>query len=187
MGDVKMQLYKHQQDALAATVDRNRVAISGYEGLYTVDDAGNVYSEITGKTRRKGVLKPYTKNGYFAVNLFKNGKSKHFYVHRLIAMTFIPNPNNCRYINHIDCDKKNNDVSNLEWCTQKQNIHEAMKNGLERHTAVKITDLRTSKTTEFYSMRKASAFFRKYPNFISLERKKHGNSFTFSGYRIEVI
>lgn len=183
----KIQLFQHQQDALTATADRNRVAIAGYEGLYSVDVVGNVYSETTDKGRRKGILKPHIKNGYFAVNLFKNGKSKHFYIHRLVAAAFIPNPNNCRYINHIDCNKTNNTVHNLEWCTQKHNIHEAMKNGLERHIAVKITDLQTSKITEFYSMRKASAFLGKACNFVSIERKKRGNVFVFSGYRIEVI
>ena len=182
-----LKLFDHQIDALEATKDLNRVAIPGYAGLYEIDTQGNVYSKITNMGRRKGILKPFVKNGYFAVNLIKDGKCKHFYVHRLVAKAFIPNPNNLKVVNHIDCNKQNNKVDNLEWCTQKHNIHEAMKNNLERHTEVKITNLKTNETTMFYSMRQASEFFKKYPNFIMLERKKRGNAFTFSNYRIEVI
>lgn len=171
-----MNLYQHQ-----------KTAVAGFDGRYSVDVVGNVYSETTDKGQRKGVLKPYIKNGYFAVNLYKNGKSNHFYIHRLVAAAFIPNPNNYKYINHIDCNKTNNTVHNLEWCTQKHNIHEAMKNGLERHITVKITDLQTSKVTEFYSMRKASAFLGKSCSYVSIERKKRGNVFELSSYRIEVI
>ena len=57
-----MQLYEHQRRGLAETSDKNRVAISGYEGLYSVDKNGNVYSEQTTMSRRKGVLKPEIKN-----------------------------------------------------------------------------------------------------------------------------
>lgn len=122
-----------------------RHEIKGYEGLYAVDETGNVYSIITTQSRRCGVMKPHEKNGYLAVTLFKDGKGVHKYVHRLVAESFIQNPDNLRYVNHIDGDKHNNRVENLEWCTQKQNIDHSWKMGLqhgigEGHGMAKLTE-----------------------------------------------
>lgn len=96
--------------------------IKGYEDLYAIDEMGNVHSLVTTKTRRKGILKPHVKNGYLAVNLYKNGKCKHFYIHRLVAEAFIPNSDGKFYVNHINANKQDNVVGNLEWCTQSENI-----------------------------------------------------------------
>jgi len=74
---------------------------------------------------------------YYAVDLWKNNKGKTFNVHRLVAETFIDNPNNYKYINHIDGNKLNNNVSNLEFCTQCHNMKEAYRIGLmkpHKHT-----------------------------------------------------
>ena len=70
--------------------------------------------------------------GYSIVGLSKNGKLKTRTIHRLVAETFIDNPNNYPVINHKDCNKTNNNVNNLEWCTQKQNVMESFKNGLQK-------------------------------------------------------
>lgn len=98
--------------------------IKGYEGFYKISSFGNVYSMIQNASRRKGNLKPYeNENGYMKVNLYdKNRRCKKKYVHRLVAEAFILNPENKPNINHIDCNVKNNHVSNLEWCTQKENV-----------------------------------------------------------------
>lgn len=72
--------------------------------------------------------------GYHNVNLSLNGKSKTCRVHRLVAKTFIPNPNNYPVINHIDGNKDNNSSNNLEWCTQKHNIIQSFKNGQQKPT-----------------------------------------------------
>lgn len=106
--------------------------IPGYEGLYAVSARGNVYSCITAQGRRLGILKPYIKNDYLAVNLYKENLCKHFYIHRLIAGVFISNPNNLKEVNHIDCDKHNNALKNLEWCSRKQNLNHAYAHGLKR-------------------------------------------------------
>lgn len=115
-----------------------RTYVRGYEGLYEIDTDGVVYS-----LSRKCSLKPHNKNGYLAVNLFKNGTYKHFYVHRLIAEEFIPNPNNWSEVNHKNCDKFDNRVENLEWCTRKQNLQHSYDNGLkrvgEKHGCHKLT------------------------------------------------
>lgn len=63
-----------------------------------------------------------TKSGYKQVKLYYAGFKKHFYIHRLVAEAFIPNPDSLPYVNHIDFDKTNNNVSNLEWCSASYNI-----------------------------------------------------------------
>lgn len=117
--------------------------IPGYENLYAVDELGNVHSTISTKARRKGVLKPHIKNRYLAINLFKDGKCKHFYIHRLVAEAFIPNPNNLPEVNHKDCNKHNNKVENLEWCDRKHNLQHSYDKGLKRcgesHGCAKLT------------------------------------------------
>lgn len=97
--------------------------IPGYEGLYAADETGTIWSLCTTQSRREGPLKPYRNTGgYLRVNLFKGGKVRHEYVHRMVASAFIPNPENLPVVNHKDADPTNNSVDNLEWCTQKQNI-----------------------------------------------------------------
>lgn len=95
-----------------------RKAIPGYEGLYEADTDGSIFSLISNKK-----LKPnYIWNGYAQYSLRKNGKRHLFLGHRLIASTFIPNPNNYPVVNHIDENKTNNNVANLEWCTHSYNV-----------------------------------------------------------------
>lgn len=96
--------------------------IEGYEGLYQVSNTGKVRSlnyRHTGKTK---VLKQHTKdNGYKRIGLNRNGKRTNYFIHRLVAQAFIPNPNNYPIINHKDENKTNNAVWNLEWCTYEYN------------------------------------------------------------------
>jgi hypothetical protein len=83
-------------------------------------------------TTRKRIKKPSDNGrGYLYVAKIIDGKAKHFYVHRLVAATFLPNPNNYQEINHIDGNKKNNNVSNLEWCSRSDNLRHAYKTGLK--------------------------------------------------------
>ena len=81
---------------------------------------------IIRKITTKRVLKPYkTKFGYYRATLFKRGERHRLHVHQVVAMTFIPNPDKKTQINHIDGDKTNNNVSNLEWVTPQENIRHA--------------------------------------------------------------
>lgn len=92
--------------------------VLGYEGLYQVDELGNVYLARNGRK-----LKPSDNGiGYLQISLTKEGKRSNFLVHRLIAIAFIPNPERKRTVNHKDGDKRNNNVNNLEWMTYKENI-----------------------------------------------------------------
>ena len=104
--------------------------IQGYEGLYQVSNQGRVRS--LGMRFIRSNLKPYTrpprflkyhasKCGYLCVELCNHGYTKRYVVHRLVALAFIPNPNNLPEVNHKDEDKTNNCVGNLEWCTHKYN------------------------------------------------------------------
>lgn len=97
--------------------------LKGYEWKYEVSNLGRVRSLNYRKTGKTQIMKQTeVADGYFAVRLKKTGSTKLFRVHRLVAETFIPNPNNYKLVNHKDENKKNNCVSNLEWCTAKYNI-----------------------------------------------------------------
>lgn len=116
--------------------------IKNYEGLYEVSDHGNVrsvphvtngransYMTFTGK-----LLKPQLKrNGYLQVALSKNGHKTWVCIHRLVAESFIPNQDELAQINHIDGNKKNNVVNNLEWITPSENMKHAYDTGLLTH------------------------------------------------------
>lgn len=96
--------------------------IPGYEGKYQVSNTGEVESlNYNGTGKTKSLKQSTDKKGYKHVRLFKNGKGKTYKVHRLVAMLFIPNPNNLPIINHKDENKTNNNVNNLEWCTYEYN------------------------------------------------------------------
>ena len=103
--------------------------IEGYEGLYQVSNRGRVKSLSRKVTNAMfSINEHFVKvvdngHGYKSVSLWKDNKGKHFYVHRLVALAFVPNSNGYKYINHKDEDKSNNDVSNLEWCTAKYNCN----------------------------------------------------------------
>lgn len=92
--------------------------IPGYEGFYEASDMGRIRSVY----RYKRVLKPMISNtGYKRVDLFKDKSRKQFSVHRLVAMTFVNNPNGKSFVNHRDENKLNNCADNLEWVSHVEN------------------------------------------------------------------
>ena len=94
--------------------------IPGYEN-YIIFDTGDVLNTDTNKML-EGTIRLH---GYKVFRLSKNGVKKGFYAHRLVAENFLDNPNNYKVVNHIDGNKLNNDVSNLEWCSQSENMKHA--------------------------------------------------------------
>jgi len=88
-----------------------------YDNHYTISQQGEVYSYYKNK-----ILPPHDNNGYKMVMLKLNNKQKWHYIHRLVAQHFIPNPEHKTWVNHKDGNRSNNDISNLEWSTPKENI-----------------------------------------------------------------
>ena len=93
--------------------------IPEYEGLYSITSCGKVWSY-----KSKKFLKPQkNKDGYLYVNLYKDGKQNKYYIHRLVLEAYLPNPANLPQVNHIDENKANNALPNLEWCDAAYNIN----------------------------------------------------------------
>ena len=100
--------------------------IEGYEGLYRVSEWGDVMS--IGHDKKK-LLKPYrTSKGYLAVHLWRNGESRNYRIHRLVATAFCEGAGEFPEVNHKDEDKTNNDYNNLEWCTSEYNNNYGLHN-----------------------------------------------------------
>lgn len=108
--------------------------IEGFSG-YFISSEGRVYCNLGKGNRGRGrIVKLYeikgrpTKNGYLRVYMRRNSDNKRvdMYIHRIVATHFLSNPHNHKYVNHIDCDRQNNDYRNLEWVTARQNIKHAM-------------------------------------------------------------
>ena len=129
-----------------------RKPINGFEGLYEIDEDGGVYS-----LRSKKYLKPIkTNSGYLQVSLFVNSKRFYRYIHRLVAEAFIDNPNNLLEINHIDENKMNNNVNNLEWCSHKYNCNYGNRNA-NVSSSIGQYDLDGNLIKAFKSIKEASA------------------------------
>lgn len=144
-------------------------SVIDFEGQYEISNCGQFkYVPKTIKRFRKDTQKEYvvningkasygsiSKKGYLIVKLWKDKKSKSIPVHRLVAQAFIPNPLNLPQVNHIDGNKQNNHVSNLEWCDNSHNIKHAYKNGLinrkgENQNTCKIKESDVIELREFY-------------------------------------
>ena len=108
-------------------------AIPDYEEYYEVSNTGKIRSvtrtiiykngavhNLIGKELKQDIEK---NQGYYRICLNKNGIKKTFKVHRLVALAFIPNPDNLPFVNHKDENKLNNNINNLEWCTAEYNIN----------------------------------------------------------------
>ena len=138
----------------------------------------------TGKillTRSGKISEGYKNNyGYKYISIKSSGKKKNFLIHRLVALTFIPNKLNKPCINHIDGNKENNDISNLEWCTHKENMIHATKHKLctnssltgENHNTSKHTDLvcreiRNEYSKGVYTMRDLASIYNTSSGYIS--------------------
>lgn len=134
-----------------------------FEGFYKVSNKGNVFSverkDTLGRKWGGRTLKPaYDKDGYLKVVLYKNGMMKYKMLHRLVAETFIPNPNNFPQVNHIDEVKDNNNVENLEWCTSKYNNNHGTRSKRVAQTQskkVRAVNIKTGEVLTFSSTMEA--------------------------------
>lgn len=110
--------------------------IPNYEGSYQVSNYGRIKSLPRKRIRKtEKVLKSFTNNsGYEIIRLYQNGLERKYLIHRLVAEVFVTNVNNLPQVNHIDGNKHNNNVNNLEWCTASQNMKHSYANGLNKIT-----------------------------------------------------
>ena len=100
------------------------IDIAGYEGLYAITEDGKVWGY-----RHQGFMaQRKNRGGYLYTGLRKNGKKRSYEIHRLVAIAYIPNPENLPEVNHKDENKSNNHVSNLEWVTHKENVNHGTRN-----------------------------------------------------------
>lgn len=121
--------------------------VVGFEGLYMVSSFGRVASKFrfVDSGSKSGGLKDLTagikalqmtNSGYFQVRLYKSNKESHRYVHKLVAESFIPNPNNYQYVDHVDTNRLNNMVKNPRWCTNSMNVLNPITRS-KRHETIK--------------------------------------------------
>ena len=170
--------------------------IPGYEGYYDVSDKGRVRSLV--RKSKYGFLakrkSPRLNNldnprGYYRTWLYKDGEGKHWLVHRLVAMAFIPNPDNLPFINHKDENPSNNSVDNLEWCTTaynnnygtvKERMSKALLNRPDLSTPIVRIDKQGCKT-EYPSMQEASRINNTYQ--ANIWKCCNGERMTCKGFR----
>lgn len=151
--------------------------VKGYEGLYQISNKGNVKSlrkwDVNAKKfiNSEHIMKPTNNgNGYLIVSFKVNGQRKNKYIHRLVAEAFIDNPNNENYVNHKDFNTQNNEVGNLEWCSQKENIKHSTinmkkpKSITHSNTGEKYISFRASNNTYRVTINK-----REYGTFKTLK------------------
>lgn len=158
--------------------------IKGYEGLYTITENGVIYSLGKGLStnpmfsEKRAISLKKTQNGYIACKLFKDGKRKYFFVHRLVAQSFIVNPENKPEINHIDGNKANNHTSNLEWVTSSENQKHAFREGLQKRRAG--ADSKCSKSVKQVDC-KTGEVLSVWPSIKEIKRVLGFNSFGIIG------
>ena len=142
--------------------------IKNYEGLYKVNEKGEIkslpkyrkHSRVNNYyyTKEKIMHPSFDKDGYLMTRLVKDGKYTVVRVHRIVAETFIPNPNNLPIVNHKDENKCNNCVDNLEWVTQKENVNYGTRTERQiKSQSLQVLQIKDGKViAEFSSLNEAA-------------------------------
>lgn len=158
------------------------IPVNGFCGLYEVSNHGRVKSlpKSGGNGYKSKILKQEVRaNGatdYNRVSLCVNGKVKRFFVHRLVAIHFIKNPQDKKCVNHIDNNGLNNNINNLEWCTHKENSAHSAKQG--RHIKAVTMGSKAASTNRMKETKSKCQSILK-DRFVSINKGKHGNVITF--------
>lgn len=164
-------------------------SIKNYENDYQISNYGRVKS-LKNKSKHKILKEGYTTKGYPQIVLCKNGNIKTYLIHRLVAETFIPNPNKLKEINHKDENKNNNHVNNLEWCTRIYNMkYGKVKEKISKSNSIKVAKInKENKIVEIYNSIKEAAQKNgaKECNIVGCcKHRKHYN--TCKGYKWEYL
>jgi hypothetical protein len=148
--------------------------IKGYEGLYQVSNLGRVKSLGNSKSKKEKILKPFKRGrGYLTVKLFNNNKKKQIFIHRLVAETFIDNPDNLPQVNHKDENKQNNLLDNLEWCTNKDNARYSFSK------EILATNINTKEKIIFTSIGEARKLGFNHVSDCCLNKRKQDKGYVF--------
>lgn len=149
--------------------------LKNYEGFYEITKKGvicSLYKE--GISKEKRIIRQHKdKDGYLIVGLSKRGESHTCKVHRLVAITFIPNPQNKPQVNHKDGNKTNNCVDNLEWITSKENIIHSRKNKLQETDYEQLALLHKNNMKPILQFDKEGNFIKEWNCAISVEKELH--------------
>jgi hypothetical protein len=140
-------------------------SIRGYEGMYEISNLGRVKS-LPRKYVKGGIRKKVICKGYELVGLWKGEENYNAKVHRLVAEAFLPNPDNKPFVNHIDGNKRNNRIDNLEWCTPKENVAHATQTGLFK---CGLNNSYTSKAVDMFDLE--GNFICTYPSLKEANRQ----------------
>ena len=153
--------------------------VKGYETNYQVSNLGNIRSikSSQGNYRERPKKAFIGTNGYYVVNLWKDNKGSSHSLHRLVCIAFLDNPDNKPTVNHIDGNKENNEISNLEWATQSENLIHAAETGLIDKEACKQRMLGTKSKNSKSSYHNVSYdnSRNKWIGSIKIDRKTTGN------------
>ena len=154
--------------------------VPGYENFYQVSSIGRIKSLPRRGRKQSRILKPtYDRKGYLGVDLFKDKERKRCRVHRLVALSFIPNPENKPEVNHIDGIKTNNVIENLEWNTTSENLNHRDENDLvnnkgeDNYRAIlnekQVLEIKhtLSKESGYGLLKRLAKQYRVHPNTIS--------------------
>lgn len=156
--------------------------VDGFYGLYQVSDAGEVFSVERNGTKG-GILKTNVdRYGYKKVVLYKNDKPYYFTVHRLVAIAFIPNPENKEQVNHKNGIRTDNSLDNLEWSTAKENVHHSFQFGKQTTVMKEIESfhIKSGLKETFPSQREASRVLG--VNQRDIHKILYGKKESVSGY-----
>ncbi len=155
--------------------------IEGFEGRYAVSTFGNVKSlKFAGRVGERNLKPGIGSTKYYLVSLIKNKKGHTKKVHRLVGLAFIPNPENKPQLNHLDGNKLNNHVSNLEWATNQENCQHAFDTGLNKIYPHQI-DLLIKRTIERCSIKVIDSSNGKIYN--SVKDAARENGMEYSGFK----
>lgn len=147
---------KLEDQVCSLELARQLKELGGFEGIYEIDREGNIYSiprkNGYGSRLVRKVRKPKLVRGYLQIALSKNGNNIWRPVHRLVAEAFIPNPRICNQVNHINGNKTDNRVENLEWCTQSENQTHAVRTGLRKSERTNTAKLTADQVREIRSL-----------------------------------
>ena len=149
---------------------------------FAISNKGNLKNIRNGRILKQTI----NSRGYYQCNVSQDGAKKSLRIHRLVGLLFVSNPENKPYINHIDGDKLNNDTSNLEWVTAKENDSHARKNGLKKgNRPIKSSSIYSGEEFVFYSIGEASSVLG--INKGSIHKVLSGKYRQTKGFRFEYL